>query len=228
MLPFIHSLQNRLSSTCRVLSTEVGNEYPAVNQPDLQTLSVGAKSVRSPSCYSPTCNPTSLRSQLPEKRIRCTKNKRGPEQVHFKFLVRLKNKNHSIPRELKKPSAASVAGGPRAAVGPTDQCQRRWRTLEHRWRVAEGSRQTEGRGRGGLSASQPGAQAAAVLLEEAPSAVPLQEAFADHHPGTKLGVTEGNTALLRPLDPSASQLKMLLGQPPETLSQSRRYSSLLL
>ena len=34
---------------------------------------------------------------------------------------------------------------------------------------------------------------------------PLQEAFPDHHPGTKLGVTEWNTALLRPLDSSASQ-----------------------
>lgn len=62
-----------------------------------------------------------------------------------------------------------------------------------------------GQGKEGLSPSQPGAQAAAVLLEDAPSAVPLQEAFPDHHPGTKLGVTEWNTALLRPLDSSASQ-----------------------
>lgn len=184
----------------------VGNEYPAVNQPDLQTFSVGAKSVCSPSRYSPTCNPTSLLSQLPEKRIRCTKNKRGTKQVHFKFLVRLKNKNHSIPQELKKPRAASVAGGPRAAAGPTDQCQGRRRTRERRRRVVGGRGQTEGQGRAKrvwvLLARSTGCSRP---LRRCTLCCPLQEAFPDHHPGTKLGVTEWNTALLRPLDSSASQ-----------------------
>lgn len=151
-----------------------------------------------------------------------TKNKRGSEQVHFKFLVRLKNKNHSIPWELKKPSAASACAARWAAVGA---CQTSVREDGELWSAVEsGGRawQTEGQGRGGLSPSQPGAQAAAVPFRRSTFCCSLQEAFADHHPGRKLGVTEWNTALLSLWIPLLSQWKMLWASS-ETLSQSRRY-----
>lgn len=162
------------------------------NQADLQTPSVGAK-VRSPSCYSPTCNPTRLRSQLPEKRIGCTKNKRGSEQVNFKFLVRLKNKNHSIPWELKKPSAASAAvRGPRGSCGAyrpvSERMENSGAPVE---RVAEGRRQTEGQGRGVWVLSLARSTGCSRSFRRSTFCCSLQEAFADHHPGRKLGVTEG-------------------------------------
>lgn len=73
---------------CQAMSTQEWTSQ--IYRPCLPELvvSVGAKSLCSPSFCSPKCNPTLLLCQLPEKRIRCTENKRGTEQVYFKFLVR--------------------------------------------------------------------------------------------------------------------------------------------
>ena len=197
---------------------------PALQGP---AVSVGAKSVCSPCLFS-HCNPTSLLSQLPEKRIRCTKNKRAAEQVHFKFLVRLKNKNHSIPMSSRNPGqrvwpeACGHCGAYRWGSGKMENSAALRRVAGRAWTK---------RGRAGKRGSE-----SFLVRSTGWSRSLRRRTLRCSLTGSICWPLPENKVLCYWVKYSPAQasgflcftVKMLLVQPPEKLSQSRRYSTLVL
>ena len=231
LLPFIHSLQSRLLSTCWALSTMVGDDYTAVSQPDLQTVpsrdrrSVLVQRACAARVYSPTATPPRSLNQLPEKRIRCTKNKRAAEQVHFKFLVRLKNKNHSISTSSRNP-AQRVWPEARGHCGAYRRGSRKMENSAARRRVA--GRAWTKRGGAGKRGSE-----SFLARSTGWSRSLRRRTLCCSLTGSICWPLPENKVLCywveySPAQASGFTVKMLLVQPPEKLSQSRRYSTLVL